>query len=198
MKPRIQYARTSDGVSIAYHAIGDGPALVYLIPVSLLVKEWAYPEQRAWLERLAQHHRVIRLDSRGIGLSDRHVGFESDSISLDVDAVVRKEGLKRFALMGDMSAAAVAIVYACRFPERVSHLVLWSPYGPDSVDSSPPFQAVRAAATKDWRTYMQLCEGRRSQPRRGDRICVSSRHRSCLVNRRRQRLHKARLPAAAR
>jgi pimeloyl-ACP methyl ester carboxylesterase/DNA-binding CsgD family transcriptional regulator len=156
MEPRIQYAKTSDGVNIAYHAIGDGPALVYLIPVSHLEREWAYPEQRVWLERLAQHHRLIRLDSRGIGLSDRHVGFEFDSISLDVDAVVRKEGLKRFALMGDMSAAAVAIVYAYRFPERVSHLVLWSPYGPDSVDSSPPFQAVRAAATKDWRTYVQV------------------------------------------
>jgi hypothetical protein len=34
MDPAIQYARTSDGVSIAYYAIGEGPPLVYIVPCS--------------------------------------------------------------------------------------------------------------------------------------------------------------------
>jgi pimeloyl-ACP methyl ester carboxylesterase/DNA-binding CsgD family transcriptional regulator len=155
--PLVQYARTTDGVNIAYYSIGEGPPLVYLTPVSHLQSEWRYPEQRACLERLAQRHRVIRLDTRGTGLSDRHRDFEFPLLAaLDVEAVVRKEGLKRFALAGGLSAAAVAVLYAHRFPEEVSHLVLWCPYGPESVDASPRLQAVRAAATKDWDTYIRV------------------------------------------
>jgi pimeloyl-ACP methyl ester carboxylesterase len=155
-EPVIQYARTTDGVNIAYHAIGDGaPPLVYLTPVSHLEREWQYPEQRAWLERLAQHHRLIRLDFRGTGLSDRDRELEIDSLPLDIASVARKEGIKRFALGAGLSAAASAILFASRFPEMVSHLVLWCPYGGESVDFSPPLQAIRAGA-KDWRTFTQI------------------------------------------
>jgi len=33
MEPRIQYAKTSDGVNIAYAVAGEGPLLVYLVPI---------------------------------------------------------------------------------------------------------------------------------------------------------------------
>ena len=76
MAPPIQYARTDDGVSIAHYAIGEGtPALVYLTPGSHLEFEWEYPEQRAWLEALARNRKLVRLDHRGSGLSDREVEF---------------------------------------------------------------------------------------------------------------------------
>jgi pimeloyl-ACP methyl ester carboxylesterase/DNA-binding CsgD family transcriptional regulator len=156
VEPPIQYAKTSDGVNIAYYAVGGGTPLVYLTPLSHLEREWHYPEQRACIERLAKRHRVIRLDTRGTGLSDRDREFEFPLLALDVEAVARKEGLKRFALAGGLSAAAVAVIYARRFSEQVSHLVLWCPYGPESVDTSPPLQAVRAAATKDWHTYIRV------------------------------------------
>jgi pimeloyl-ACP methyl ester carboxylesterase/DNA-binding CsgD family transcriptional regulator len=154
--PVIQYARTSDGVNIAYYAIGDGPPLVYLTPGSHLEREWQYPEQRAWLERLAARFRLVRLDSRGSGLSDRDREFELDKIPLDVEAVVSREGLKRFALVGNLSAAAMATLYANCSPKKVSHLILWCPYDQDSIDSSPPLRAVRAGVTKDWPTFTQV------------------------------------------
>jgi pimeloyl-ACP methyl ester carboxylesterase len=77
---------------------------------------------------------------------------------LDVEAIVRKERLNRFALMGVAASCAPAILYARRCQEQVSHLVLWCPYSPasDSRVSSPPLQAVLAAATKDWRTFTQF------------------------------------------
>jgi pimeloyl-ACP methyl ester carboxylesterase len=156
-EPVIRYARTTDGVNIAYYAVGDGaPPLVYLTPVSHLEREWQYPEQRAWLELLAQNHYLIRLDFRGTGLSDRDRDLEIDLLPLDIASVVRKEGIKRFALGAGLSAAAGAILFACRFPEMVSHLVLWCPYGGESVDSAAPLQAVRAGATKDWSTFTQI------------------------------------------
>jgi pimeloyl-ACP methyl ester carboxylesterase len=118
VEPRIQYARTTDGANIAYHVIGDGPALIYLVPVSHLEKEWRYPEQKAWLQRLAEHCRLIRLDFRGSGLSDRDRELEFDRLPLDIEAIVRKERLNRFAIIGGLSSAAVAAAYASRFPRK--------------------------------------------------------------------------------
>jgi DNA-binding CsgD family transcriptional regulator/pimeloyl-ACP methyl ester carboxylesterase len=158
MEPVIQYARTTDGVSIAHYAIGDGDPFIYMTPRSHLNAEWQYPEQRAWLERLTEKRRLIRFDRRGIGLSDRPHEFDLYQLPFDIEAVVRKEGLRRFALMARVSSAPVAILYARKYPEQVSHLILWCPYvhNRDLLGSSPPHEAVRSAASIDWKTYTQL------------------------------------------
>ena len=46
----------------------------------------------------------------------------------DLEAVVDAAGLDRFALLGISQGAALAIAYAVRHPERVSHLVLFGGY----------------------------------------------------------------------
>lgn len=160
-EPRIQYARTRDGVDIAYYGVGAGEALVALPGgggLSHLAREWQYAEQRNWVEQLAQSHRVFRLDHRGTGLSDRDVPYDLELAALDVEAVVEKEELTRFILLGQLHTAGAAIIYAARHPERVSQLVLWSPFSNyrEFLQSSPPLQAARAAATKDWVTYTEL------------------------------------------
>src|SRR4029450_3800323 len=128
MVPVVQYAKTSDGVNIAYYSIGEGtPPLVYVVPISHVVQEWQQPELRAWAEGLAANRRVIRLDRRGTGLSDWDQEFSLETAAYDIDAVVSKEGLTRFALMGQHYTAAMAILYASQQPKKVSHLVLWSP-----------------------------------------------------------------------
>jgi len=160
-QPRIQYARTRDGVDIAYYGVGTGEALVALPGgggLSHLAREWQYDEQRNWVEQLAASQRVFRLDHRGTGLSDRDVPFDLELAALDVEAVVEKEELTRFVLLGQLHTAGAAIMYAARHSERVSHLVLWSPFSNyrEFLQSSPPLQAARAAATKDWVTYTEL------------------------------------------
>ena len=158
-EPVIQYAKTNDGVNIAYYSIGSGtPPLVYILPFSHVVQERQHPELRAWCEGLAGNRRVVRLDRRGTGLSDRDREFTLDSAVHDIDAVARKEGLKRFALMGQGYTSAIAILYASQHPEKVSHLVLWSPVAgaQEYIEASPPLQAAYAAATKDWRTFTEL------------------------------------------
>jgi pimeloyl-ACP methyl ester carboxylesterase/DNA-binding CsgD family transcriptional regulator len=158
MEPVIQYAKTSDGVNIAYYAIGAGPPLVYSTPGSHLEQEWRYREQRLWLERLAASYRLIRFDVRGTGLSDRYQVFAPDVATLDIEAVARREGLKRFALAGALSSAAIAVLYACQHPHQVSHLVLWLPYARyrDFVESSPPLHALRGAVAIDWHTFSEF------------------------------------------
>src|SRR6266542_2679118 len=75
MEPRIQYAKTSDGVSIAYWAIGSGEPYVitYSPGTGHAQLEWEIPEAKAAYLRLAERRTVVRLDWRNNGLSTRGV-----------------------------------------------------------------------------------------------------------------------------
>jgi pimeloyl-ACP methyl ester carboxylesterase len=75
--PEMRYAKTPDGVHIAYQVFGDGPRdLVYLsswdVAIDFLLDE---PNQVRFFEQLASFSRVILFDKRGTGASD--------SVSLD-------------------------------------------------------------------------------------------------------------------
>ena len=130
MEPRIQYAKTSDGVNIAYSVIGEGAPFVHL-PVLLdshLVLGWRDPRLREFLERLASRRKVIRYDARGGGLSSREV----DDVSLeahlsDLDTVLGSVGVERAALFGaGQPSTLIAAAYTARQPQRVSQLILYS------------------------------------------------------------------------
>lgn len=129
MEPRIQYATTADGVSIAYWAIGEGVPLVEpppALPWSHIELEWQIPEWRHWYEHMAESFRIVRYDNRGSGLSSGEVGGDIlENHVRDLEAVVDRLGLETFALFGIYGNAAIAIEYAVRHPERVSHLILW-------------------------------------------------------------------------
>ncbi|MCH7697952.1 MAG: adenylate/guanylate cyclase domain-containing protein [Chloroflexi bacterium] len=158
MEPRIQYAKTEDGVSIAYWTLGEGPPLV-LLPEGFCHTqlEWQIPEIRGWYERLAQTRQLIRYDSRGFGLSQREVAdLPADWLRLDLEAVVGRLELERFALFAPVHAGPAAIMYTVEHQERVSHLVLWCAYarGTD-LGRSSEVQATRAMIDKDWNTYAE-------------------------------------------
>jgi class 3 adenylate cyclase len=131
MEPRIQYAKTADGVSIAFWTLGEGAPFVLMpwIPWSHIQVEWQIPACRRWSERLAEKRKLVRYDGRGTGLSDRNVAdYSFDAHVLDLQAVVERLGVQRFVLTGPVSAAPVAIAYAARYPKAVSQLVLWCPW----------------------------------------------------------------------
>ncbi len=70
MEPRIQYAQTKDGVSIAFWTLGEGTPLVHMppLPWSHVQLEWQDPDYRRWYEGLASNRRLVRYDNRGIHL----------------------------------------------------------------------------------------------------------------------------------
>jgi len=159
MEPRIQYAKTSDGVNIAYSVIGDGPPLVHLpwFPINHLQAEWQVPEIRRWYERLAEKRMLVQHDGRGTGLSERDVtDFSVEARMLDLESVVDRLNLERFVLFGTLHTGPVAVSYAVRHPERVSHLLLWCTYAlaSDGV-RSPQVQGVRALIDMDWQTFTE-------------------------------------------
>ena len=90
---------------------------------------------------------VLRYDERGCGLSDRDV----EDLSLearvgDLEAVIDAGGLEHFALMGMSQSGPVAVAYAARHPERVSHLVLYATYARGRLMRDPSPSAREQAA----------------------------------------------------
>jgi pimeloyl-ACP methyl ester carboxylesterase len=91
--------------------------------------DWESPVWRHWLAGLAEGHTVLRYDERGCGLSDRDVeDLSLDARVADLEAVIDAAGLERFALLGMSQSGPVAVAYAARHPERISHLILFATY----------------------------------------------------------------------
>jgi pimeloyl-ACP methyl ester carboxylesterase len=126
----IRFCTSADGVRIAYATVGRGPPLVKAANwLNHLEFDWDSPVWRHWLRELGRDHTLVRYDERGCGLSD----WSADEMSVDawvrdLEAVVDALELERFPLLGISQGAPIAIAYAVRHPERVSHLVLHGGY----------------------------------------------------------------------
>jgi len=126
----IRFARSADGVRIAFARVGQGPPLVIATCwLSHLEYDLESPVWRHWVTGMAGIATTIRYDERGFGLSDWHVpDFALESRIKDLEAVIDAAGLESFALLGMSQGGPVAIAYALRHPERVTRLILHGSY----------------------------------------------------------------------
>ncbi len=146
-QPDVRYCMTDDGVRLAYYVTGEGsPLLLAAGFPSHLTAMWSMPGAADGTYRLAQEHQVVSYDPRGMGLSQRVLDYSLDTRIADLRTVVRQVGLERFALAGNGHASPLAMAYAARFPQEVSHLFLASPYadGPRLYEASKAFSAYAA------------------------------------------------------
>ncbi len=158
MEPRIQYAQTEDGVSIAFSTLGEGMPFVHMpFPFTHLQLDWEIPEDRSWYEWLAKKWQLVRYDGRGTGLSDRDApDISIDALVPDLEAVVDRLGLERFALFAPVASGPAGIAYAARHPERVSHLILWNSYARTTdLTGGPQIQALLQLANADWEMFTE-------------------------------------------
>ena len=128
--PRAQYAWNGD-VAIAYGVVGDGPIdLVYIQGyVSDVEMMWECPQAVAFMERLASWSRLITIDRRGVGMSDRFSRHELpplEDAAKDVLCVLDAVGSKRAALFGHHEGGQLCTMLAATVPERVRSLSLYS------------------------------------------------------------------------
>jgi pimeloyl-ACP methyl ester carboxylesterase/DNA-binding winged helix-turn-helix (wHTH) protein len=126
----IRFSLAADGVRIAWASIGNGPPLVKASNwLTHLDYEWESPIWRHWWSELSNHHRVIRYDERGNGMSQRDVSEVSfDTWVRDLETVVDAAKLDRFTLLGISRGGAIAVAYAVKHPERVNKLVLYGAF----------------------------------------------------------------------
>ena len=129
-KQQIRFCTSSDGARIAYATTGKGLPLVKAASwMNHLEFDWESPVWRHWITELARDHSYLRYDERGCGLSDWDVPELSfEAWVRDLETVVDAVDLKCFSLLGLSQGGPIAIAYAVRHPERVSHLVLHGAY----------------------------------------------------------------------
>lgn len=147
-RQHIAFCKAADGVRLAYAVAGEGPPLVRAANwMTHLGYDIESPVWKHWVRDLSEKRRFIRYDERGCGLSDRDAtDFTFDDWVADLESVVDSLGLERFPLLGVSQGGAVAVAYAARHPERVSHLVLCGAYAQGRAVRASSEDEKRAAA----------------------------------------------------
>lgn len=93
----------------------------------LVVLHGLLGSSRNWLTTggdLAARYHVFALDMRNHGKSPHDAGMDYDAMMGDVLAWMDAQGLGKVALMGHSMGGKVAMLLACRHPERVERLVV--------------------------------------------------------------------------
>lgn len=128
--PRTRYAKTVDGVHIAYRVLGHGPVDLIRVTgsVSNFEIELEEPHTTDYFEGLASFSRLILFDMRGSGLSDRTPTPDLEKRAEDLRAVLDAVGSERPVILGDVSGGALAVFFAATYPARVQALILGGAY----------------------------------------------------------------------
>jgi class 3 adenylate cyclase len=157
MEPRIQYAKTSDGVNIAFAEAGEGRPLIAMIAPAFSHVELSWEGWTIVFPSLASRFRTVWYDARGTGLSDRRaIDFSTEAMIRDLEGVVARTGCDSFVLAAWTLAAPTAVTYALAHPDRVSHLILCDPVTTLSdISQTPAYQAGLALLEIDWLLYTE-------------------------------------------
>ena len=142
--PETRYAKTADGVSIAYQVVGEGELDIVAVPpafVSNVEMVWEWPFLASFVRGLAARGRFIHFDRRGSGLSDAVSGERLPTLEArmeDIHAVMDAVGAERAVLVGSEDGAAQCFLFAATYPERTRAIItvgascrgLWAPDAP--------------------------------------------------------------------
>jgi class 3 adenylate cyclase len=128
--PETRYAKTIDGVHVAYQTVGDAPVdiifvMAWATHIDLM---WKEPKLARFLSRLGAFSRLILFDKRGTGLSDRVSDDRLPSLEVRMDdarAVLDAVGSERAVVVGFSEGGPMATLFAATYPERTIALVLF-------------------------------------------------------------------------
>jgi class 3 adenylate cyclase len=124
--PDVRYTRSAD-MAIAYQVVGNGPVDIVFVPFLInLVWAWEHPMFEAFCRKLASFSRLILLDKRGTGVSDRPRDMPTLETRMDdIRAVMDDAGSERAVVLGaGTPGGQICAVFAATYPERVVALVL--------------------------------------------------------------------------
>jgi pimeloyl-ACP methyl ester carboxylesterase len=129
MVPEVHYAKTADGVHIAYQVVGEGPTDLVCVPGWISNVELAWGEiSGGYYRRLATIARLILFDKRGTGLSDRVPESQLPDFETrmdDIRAVMDAAGSERAVIYGASEGGPLAILFAASYPDRTTALILY-------------------------------------------------------------------------
>jgi 3-oxoadipate enol-lactonase len=118
----MPYARASDGIRLHYEVLGRSGAPVVLLIQGLGADKHGWDMQRL---PLAMRYRVIALDNRGAGRSDKPFGHYSlEQMADDAIAVLDDAGATTAHVVGASMGGAISQIVGLKYPERVNSLTL--------------------------------------------------------------------------
>ncbi|MFN2383223.1 MAG: alpha/beta fold hydrolase [Gemmatimonadota bacterium] len=153
-----------EGFSVRLREVGEGPPILCLHGGPGLDGACFFPGAGVWgpgLTTLAETHRLLAYDQRGCGGSGVPAIEEPLAISHHVDDIERVRlalGLERPAILAHSFGTVLAILYALKYPEGASHLILvggaptrafMAGYREAVATDLPPAAQARLAALKD-------------------------------------------------
>jgi class 3 adenylate cyclase len=127
--PDVQYARSGD-VHVAYQVLGEGPVDLVFVRGHMadLATAWQQPLLASLFERLASFSRLILLEKRGMGLSDRVREVPTLEARMDdVRAVMDAAASEQAVFFAGYEGARVILLFAATYPERAAALALINP-----------------------------------------------------------------------
>jgi pimeloyl-ACP methyl ester carboxylesterase len=115
-----------NGTRLAYHEWpGGGPTLLCIHGITANCHAWD-----CWAEQLAPAYRVIAVDLRGRGESDKPPAYPVEAhrdlfcYPCDLDAFLDALGLETVSYIGHSLGAMIGVLFAATYPHRVRKLVL--------------------------------------------------------------------------
>jgi class 3 adenylate cyclase len=126
--PETRYAYNGE-FAIAYQVLGEGPDLIYLPGwVSNVEANWLAPDHGRFINRLASFTRLIVVDRRGTGCSDRLPPGSAPTLDeglADLKVVLRAVRSPWAAVFGVQESGFLALSAVAASPERFSRLILF-------------------------------------------------------------------------
>jgi pimeloyl-ACP methyl ester carboxylesterase/predicted glycosyltransferase len=129
--PDIEDFIERDGVKVGYEVFGSGEPAIVFAPIDPIIDSRGW---KAQVPYLARHHKVVTIDPRGNGRSDKPTTLEAFSdteFDADLIQVMDAVGIERALLVGICTSAWRALVTAAAHPERVlgvGAIATWAPY----------------------------------------------------------------------
>lgn len=168
---REGYVDAGGGVRLFYRVVGQGADTTIMLHGGPGFTSDYFEKD---LAPLGRRHTLIFFDQRGTGRStlvSDSVALDAQRFAEDVDAVRRHFGLQRVALFGHSWGGAVAALYATRYPERVSRMLLLGPV--------PPRRAGLVAAFQTLNSRRDSSELQLLASRRADRLAAPASAAAC-------------------
>jgi class 3 adenylate cyclase len=153
--PETRYARSGD-VNIAYQVFGEGEVPLVWVPgfTQHLELNWEEPNRRAWFEGLGRFARVVTLDKRGTGLSDRVHGSPPLEVRMDdIRAVLDAADIDRAVVAVAGDSGPLGIVFAATHADRTLGLITCNALANSTRTADMPWLPSReefAAEVEEW------------------------------------------------
>src|SRR5580693_4870208 len=146
----------SRGVLIYYMTVGRGAPLVIVHGGPGASHDYFLP----YLLPLARHNRLIFIDERGSGRSqklDDPSGYTVENMVEDVEAVRQGLVLGKISLLGHSYGGVLAQAYALKYQNNLSHLILCSTFA-STTEMNQVLARIKAAAPADVREQIERDE----------------------------------------